>query len=278
VENLLMNDVTNGYLMGHSPRERQRLAMQAAVQNPATEQLLRRAGITTGMRVLDLGCGVGDVSLLAARLVGRHGSVTGIDIDEGALEMARAQAREQGLHQVTFERCAIEELEADQHYDAVVGRHILIHAPYPLAVLERAAQLLRAGGVAAFYEYDFSFLELAYPPSPMLEEMGRVFLSLAPSPNMGARLYHYLLKAGFSQPQCRFEAEIDGGAGAPLYEIFAQAVVSALPRAQAAGHTFSLPRDVTELARRLESEIVANRGSCPMPLSVAGYARWMPAG
>jgi ubiquinone/menaquinone biosynthesis C-methylase UbiE len=271
-----MNDVVNGYVMGHSQSERRRLAMQAAVHNPATEQLLRRAGIASGMRVLDLGCGVGDVALLAARLVGRHGSVTGIDIDEGALEMARARAREQGLHRVTFERSAIEELDARPHYDAVVGRHILIHASDPQAVLERAARLLRPGGVAAFHEYDFSFVELAYPRSPIWEEMARLFLSVMPSPKMGARLYHCLLKAGFSQPQCRFEGEIDGGAGAPGYEIFAQAVVSALPRARAAGHTFSLPQDADELAWCLESEIVANSGSCPMPLSVAGYARWMP--
>src|SRR5262245_20978923 len=69
------------YVMGHTDRERRRLALQASILQPFTEQLFRRAGIATGMHVLDVGCGVGDVSLLAARLIGRTGSVTSIDID-----------------------------------------------------------------------------------------------------------------------------------------------------------------------------------------------------
>ena len=46
---------------------------------PITERLLRNAGIDAGMRVLDLGCGAGDVSMLAAELVGPQGSIVGID-------------------------------------------------------------------------------------------------------------------------------------------------------------------------------------------------------
>jgi ubiquinone/menaquinone biosynthesis C-methylase UbiE len=49
---------------------------------PITERLLRSAGIEPGMRVLDIGCGAGDVSMLAAELVGSTGSVVGIDRNE----------------------------------------------------------------------------------------------------------------------------------------------------------------------------------------------------
>ena len=49
--------------MGHDDRERRRLALQASILNPLTEQLLRRAGISTRMRVLDLGCGIGELFL-----------------------------------------------------------------------------------------------------------------------------------------------------------------------------------------------------------------------
>jgi cyclopropane fatty-acyl-phospholipid synthase-like methyltransferase len=56
--------------MGHTDRERRRLLLQAAALKPITEDLLRRAGLSVGMTVLDLGCGVGDVSIVAARLVG----------------------------------------------------------------------------------------------------------------------------------------------------------------------------------------------------------------
>jgi ubiquinone/menaquinone biosynthesis C-methylase UbiE len=272
-----MGEQSNQYAMGHSDRERRRLALQAALQKPMTEQLLRRAGILAGMHILDLGCGVGDVSILAAQLVGRDGAVTGIDLDEDALAIARARAGEQGLSQVKFERCDIEALGTRAPYDAVIGRHILIHMRDPIAVLKRAAQVLRPGGVVAFHEFDFSVVELAYPPAPAREEIARLFARLLPVPNMGARLYHCFLKAGFSHPRCQIESLIDGGVGSPSYELFAQAALSILPRADAAGVHFSLPRDPDELARRIERETVENMGSCPSPLTVAGYARWLPS-
>src|SRR6185436_3709048 len=93
---------TPGYVMGHDDRERGRLSLQASILNPLSDQLLRRAGLSAGMRVLDIGCGVGELSMVAARLVGRSGRVTGIDIDEGALALAVARAREQGLNQIDF--------------------------------------------------------------------------------------------------------------------------------------------------------------------------------
>jgi len=88
--------------MGHDDHERRRLALQTTILNPFTEQLLRRAGISTGMHVLDLGCSIGDVSLRAARLVGRHGTVTAIDIDPKALAIAADRARAQALANLQF--------------------------------------------------------------------------------------------------------------------------------------------------------------------------------
>jgi hypothetical protein len=46
--------------MGHTDHERRRLALQASVLNPLTDAFLRRAGISAGMNVLELGCGIGE--------------------------------------------------------------------------------------------------------------------------------------------------------------------------------------------------------------------------
>src|SRR3954466_2818036 len=97
-----MSQMPASYVMGHDDRERRRLSLQASILNPLSEQLLRGAGVATGLHVLDIGCGVGELSMLAARLVGRRGRVTGIDIDEGALALAAARAREQGLDHIDF--------------------------------------------------------------------------------------------------------------------------------------------------------------------------------
>lgn len=66
------------YVLGHSQREIRRLIYQAALLEPITERLLRNAQIRPGMRVLDLGCSAGDLSMLAATLVGPTGLVIGI--------------------------------------------------------------------------------------------------------------------------------------------------------------------------------------------------------
>ena len=65
------------YILGHEQSEIDRLMVQSAL--PFTERLFKAAGMNPGMRVLDLGCGAGDVSMLAADLVGPSGSVIGID-------------------------------------------------------------------------------------------------------------------------------------------------------------------------------------------------------
>ena len=67
----------HAYVLGHSDGELARLNAQARLIDPITRQFLRDAGIIPGMRVLDVGCGAGDVTFLAADLVGGAGEVVG---------------------------------------------------------------------------------------------------------------------------------------------------------------------------------------------------------
>ena len=66
------------YPLGYSETEFKRLERQGAFLRDLTEDVLRRAGLAAGMHVLDVGCGVGDVSLLAATLVGTKSNRDGI--------------------------------------------------------------------------------------------------------------------------------------------------------------------------------------------------------
>src|ERR1700756_3877628 len=126
-----MSNPSTGYVMGHDDREKRRLALQGSVINPFSEQLLRRAGISAGMRVLDMGRGIGDLSMVAARLVGRHGRVRGVDVNESALATAAGRCREQGLRNAAFVRADVQTYHVEGRLDAVIGRHILIHTPDP---------------------------------------------------------------------------------------------------------------------------------------------------
>ena len=80
------------YVLGHTPVEQQRLIRQARFLAPATEHFLDDAGVGAGRRVLDIGCGMGDVSMLLARKVGPQGLVVSIDLDQASLETARERA------------------------------------------------------------------------------------------------------------------------------------------------------------------------------------------
>src|SRR5689334_15110837 len=69
------------YVLGRTPEEYARLEFQARIVRPYTERYFRAAGLAPGMRVLELGSGVGEVAVIAAEIVGPSGHVHGIDVD-----------------------------------------------------------------------------------------------------------------------------------------------------------------------------------------------------
>ncbi len=123
------------YVLASSPAELGRLTLQAMILRPITERLFREAGVKQGMRVLDLGCGPGDVSFLAAEIVGPSGWVTGIDQAPEAIALARERTRENHIGSVDFELTAIENFCSPVQFDAVVGRYILVHQADPTTFL-----------------------------------------------------------------------------------------------------------------------------------------------
>jgi len=270
-----MTDATS-YVMGHDDRERRRLLLQASILNPLTEQLFRRAGISPGMRVLDIGCGVGDVSLLAARLVGSHGRVTSVDIDPAALETLTARASSERIENVECVQADIHDWKPDRKFDAVVGRHILIHSRDPLAVLRDCAALLHGRGLAAFHEYDFSVVHQSWPPTPLRARVMEVFdqfFARATTSNIGSRLWTLLTDAGFEHPNCRAEYVFLGGADSVYHEWVAESFRSIYPRAVALGVIEEDEFDLDSLETRLREEGSAANGCVPAPAMVGAFAR-----
>jgi SAM-dependent methyltransferase len=77
---MLTTETSNpNYMLGHSDKELARLGEQARIMGPITRRFFLEAGLAPGMRVLDVGSGAGDVSFLAADIVGDKGVIIGVD-------------------------------------------------------------------------------------------------------------------------------------------------------------------------------------------------------
>lgn len=153
-----MGDGDPGYQFGSGIGEDElaRLEAQGAAMATATRMIFAQAGIRPGMRVLDLGCGAGDVSFVAADLVGPGGSVVGVDRSPGALARARLRARQRGLAQVRFVEGDLQDPAPGGPFDAIVERLVLMWFPDPAALLRQQATTLRPGGLVVPIEVDVS--------------------------------------------------------------------------------------------------------------------------
>ncbi|MCA1708475.1 MAG: methyltransferase domain-containing protein [Actinobacteria bacterium] len=97
----------------------------AGVANPFSLGRLK-----PGEQVLDLGCGAGTDSLIAAQMVGSEGSVAGIDMTAEMLEKARAAAVELGAENVEFVEGEVERLPfADMSFDVVISNGVIDLVP-----------------------------------------------------------------------------------------------------------------------------------------------------
>lgn len=271
----MSNPATN-YLLGHTDHERRRLALQALVLNPSTEGFLARAGLRDGMRVLDLGCGIGEVAMIAARLVGPSGHVTGIDLDGDTLEVARWRASEVGLPNIDFKQASVAEYSAQESYDAVVGRHILIHTPDPLAILGRAAMQVRVGGLVAFQEYDLSRYFPNTPAKPLYERIFHLlvaFFTLVTQADIGMRLFQMFHDVELTNISSRAEFGLDGGPDCPYYEWITDTVRSLLPKLEATRIATAAELDVETLADRLKEEAVTVGGCLAGPIVVGTFGQ-----
>ena len=247
------------YVLGRSEAESQRLIKQATFLRPSTERVFRKAGISEGMHVLDLGCGAGDVSFLAAELVGPTGSVVGIDVDPAVLTVARARAHERGLNSISFEERAIDSYTTTELFDAVVGRFVLIYQADPVATLRHVSSLARPGGLIIVQEPDFRVGIVTAPTAALWQQVqhwiAETFRRGGVHYDIGGRLYHVFRRAGLPGPTVLEHISVGGGtAMRPYCENSAEIVRSVLPRIEQFGIATAAEVQVDTLAVRLEHE------------------------
>ena len=265
------------YALGHSSAEIQRLTNQGAMLRPITERLLRSAGIDAGMRVLDLGCGAGDVSILAGELVGPAGSIVGIDRSQEVLNVARERAHKARLRQISFLRTSAEEFSADEPFDIVIGRYILVHQPEPVALLRNAARRVRPGGALAFHEIWMGEDTTSFPCVPLWDltvNLVRTALrSSVPNYHGADRLVQHYSEAGLPYPQLFCEQLVGGSADSPLYGALAEILQTIQPQLERMGIMTAETIAMEGLESRLRDAVVKARSQIYGPAQVCAWAR-----
>jgi len=190
----------SGYELGHEADEIERLNVQGRALAVPTRVLVEAAGLREGMRVLDLGSGVGDMSFVVA-VVGGGGEVVGIERAPEAVAAATARAERLGRGNVRFVIGDIHDLLDGGRFDAVVCRLVLMYVPDPAAVLRAQVAALRPGGLIAPIEFDVDQAR-TIPGTPLATQtvgwVKAAFERTGTDTGLGPRLWHVLEQAGLT--------------------------------------------------------------------------------
>jgi SAM-dependent methyltransferase len=224
------------------------------------------------MRVLDLGSGMGDVSFVAAELVGPSGQIVGIDQSGESVAQANSRAHDQGAVNVSFTVGDIHDLAGGGPFDAIIGRLVLMYVSDPPAVLRTQAGALRADGVVAPIEFELQSAR-SIPSTPLVGQahlwLSEAFKQAGIEGALGPRLWTVLLEAGLRpQGMIAIQPHLDAADGAA---ILAGIVRTALPLIERAGAATAEEVHAETLEQRIEAELDAVGGVFAHP---ALFSAW----
>ncbi len=227
------------------------------------------------MRVLDIGCGMGDVTMLVAQLVGPAGRVVSIDLQQASIETAQKRALAVGLDNTTFHRADVSTFTDVEPFDAIVGRLVLQFLPDPAATISRLCGLLRPGGIMALQEPSWK-IWLAYtshlPLRTAVTTLVRdTFLAGGASTEMELPVYQGFMAANLTPPQLRVELPI--GDSPEFRGLLHDLLLAVWARAEALRLPLDRLGDPTTLASRLDDELDAYRSFAAYVGLVGAFAR-----
>jgi len=269
------NKPTTDYQLGSTDAEHERLIRQAARFAPLTERFFREAGIACGQRVLDIGSGVGDVAMLAGRIVGPSGEVIGVERDSRSIARARTRAIEADLHNVSFTQSDVRELPSVEPFDAVVGRLILMYLPDPAGVLRSLSPLVRCGGILAFQEPSWAPVITLSAGLPLWSACSSLIVEAFERSGVdaerGPALYGIFQAAGLPTPAMHMDillgSEPDFARG--IHDI----LYSLRPQMERFNLGLAALGDFDTVPARLHAEAAASRSVAPFVAFVGAWCR-----
>ena len=265
------------YTLGRTSHETTRLIEQSRIYGESTHRLCKRAGITLGMRVLEIGSGAGDVALTLAELVGPTGQVVGVDVNAEILDTARQRATDAGIQNVEFIASDARDLVFSDKFDAIVGRFVLMYMADPRAAFATLIRHLKPGGIAAFQEPEYTLYPAClHPDTPLINQLITwildVFKHSGAHLDMGIGLYQAFVDAGLPPPAMHLESPIGAAKTWAGYRYMATIFQSLLPLLEKYELATAEQVDVDTLATRIRQEVITSKRPFFLPLHVTAHA------
>src|SRR5215472_9789215 len=136
---------TTHYVLGNTVGEHERLRRQSRLLDRITRHWLENIGLRAGMRILDVGSGVGDTAILLASLAGPTAEIIGVDATGPHWPLP---ARESPKRDSIASRSGnFLNYESDRTFGALVGRLVLVHQPDPISALRSLLTHVCPGGI-----------------------------------------------------------------------------------------------------------------------------------
>lgn len=267
---------SNEYALGHADPELERLESQSRFLGELSEHLLLLAGLRPGMRVVDAGCGPGDLSFLAGRIVGPSGSVLGFDQAPKAIEVASGRARSADVANVRFAVGDASTFVPEAPVDAVIGRLVVMYWPEPVRTLRHLARSVVPGGVIAFLEGDLEAAK-SEPQCPLyeatLDRIRETFTRAGLEIRMGLKLGRLFEDAGLSNPRMRSTTPVERGPASNAYHHATEIARTLLPLMERTGVAAASAVDIDTLEDRLRTEATRLRATLVAPALVGVWAK-----
>lgn len=215
-----MQTHSNEYFLKTGQQGKNRLDILNEIFKESSISLLLKAGVGQGKRILEIGCGTGNMTSWLAEQVGDSGHVYALDFNAEQIKIAKQHATERGLRNITFLQNSISDLPKLNNLplvDFIYTRFVLTFLNNPFNALELMLLHLKNEGCIVCEEACNS-VNFCYPFSPAIHKSRQLFQELAKIKglefDLGEKLYDYFFKiklkdihAQFIQPIYRSKRE-----------------------------------------------------------------------
>ena len=237
--------MSDAYVHGTAPPEQERLALLNRVTNETFVEFL---GVKAGMRVLEVGSGLG---ILASHVASIAAEVVGVERSPEQIARAPRVANltivQGDAHQLEF---------PDASFDLVYTRYVLEHVADPERVLREMRRVARPGARVVACENDISLMRVD-PPCPAFEAawdgLARYQATLGGDALIGRRLFRLFRNAGFPDVQLSLQPEVHW-AGGPGFEAWVRVIIGNIEGVRANIGTELADRAIAELEALLERD------------------------